>query len=150
MDPLRLFVVLAGSVSICLGAFAAPIGEEMPDAGRVYLDCTLSRAGAADRGELCAFATWGFMAGYAQGADSGAAAVLIHDREAMLTTRGVADLGKRLDAIRPRARCIPSDAKVADVVEAFVTYMSRHPRQGTAPFGVAAREAVAAKYGCSL
>ncbi|MDO9400893.1 MAG: Rap1a/Tai family immunity protein [Polaromonas sp.] len=132
------------AMMVCANVYS----DSLPNAGHVHLDCSLAKAGAANRGDLCSFAIWGFVAGYLQGADAGAAAALIHDPAAVQTSRGIDDLTRKLEALKPRARCIPASAGVPDVVDAFTKYVEAHPEASGKPFGLVAAQAVAVRYGC--
>lgn len=121
-----------------------------PTAGSIYFDCLLARAGAIEKGNLCAFSIWGFAAGYAAGADRGASTALIYDEEAAYTVKGVADLRKRLGAIQNKARCIPQKFSARDLVNVYMGYMAGHPERTEKSFREVMADVVPLMYQCDI
>ena len=78
---------------------------------------------------VCSAIIEGFIGGFMAGADRGASTVLIHDERALGTVDGIADLRRRLDRVRTKARCLWPTASVDQVRDMFLDRMATRVEQ---------------------
>ncbi len=95
---------------------------------------------------LCVFRVTGFLDGYQRGADHGVGVALIHDERASSTIKGVADLTRRANIVRSRARCLPESYDLDKVVAIWRAYVSLSQGAMDKPYDATLQEAIEAYF----